>query len=109
MIKRDSPAIQAVYHDFEVEVSSERRALLAEKGQRLYGKYCGTKGRGICAESFAEYHIWRGELVVARDFLAFLNQQAERIRQISPCTPELEQQSAMTERLIERIQSLLGT
>ena len=34
-------------------LAPERRAMLANKGRRLYGKYCGTRGRGICAESFA--------------------------------------------------------
>lgn len=72
MIKSDAAIMQTVFQDEEVEVSAERRALLACKGQRLYDKYCGTKGRGICAESFAEYHIWRGEWVVARDFLVYL-------------------------------------
>ncbi len=108
MIKKDAPVLQSLYSDFEVEVPPDRRAMLAIKGQRLYGKYCGTKGHGICAESFAEYHIWRGELVVARDFLIFLDTQLECLRRTSPCTPQLQQQFAMTERLIERIQSLLG-
>ena len=27
------------------EVTPERREMLAEKGRRLYGKYCGTGGR----------------------------------------------------------------
>lgn len=107
MIKSDSLAIQSVYSDFEIEVPLERRELLACKGQRLYGKYCGTKGRGICAESFAEYHIWRGELVVARDFLVFLSAQLELLRR-SPCTPEIQQQLVMTEGLIERIRRHLG-
>jgi len=41
------------------DMGPERRASLADKGRRLYGKFCGTGGRGICAESFAVYHISR--------------------------------------------------
>jgi hypothetical protein len=77
--------MQTIHEDEEVEVPPERRALLAIKGQRLYAKYCGTKGRGICAESFAEYHIWRGELVIARDLLVYLNAQIVCLRQICSC------------------------
>ena len=58
------------------ELAPERRAMLAEKGRRLYGKFCGTRGRGICAESFAVYHLGRGEAVVAADLLAYLETQA---------------------------------
>lgn len=108
MIKTESPFIQDVYQEFEVEVAPERRALLAVKGRRLYGKYCGTKGRGICAESFAEYHIWRGELVIARDLLVYLQTQVETLRRTTPCTPEAQQQLVMTEKLIERIKGHLG-
>ena len=56
-------------------LAPERRAMLADKGRRLYGKYCGTRGRGICAESFAVYHLGRGEGVVAADLLAYLEAQ----------------------------------
>ena len=45
----------------QVGLSPEVRARLAQKGRILYGKFCGTGGRGICAESFALHHIWRGE------------------------------------------------
>jgi hypothetical protein len=107
MIKPDAPIMQTIHQDEEVEVPPERRAFLAIKGQRLYGKYCGTNGRGICAESFAEYHIWRGELIVARDLLAYLNAQIACLRQ-SALTTELEAQLHMTEGLIERIAALLG-
>jgi hypothetical protein len=55
------------------ELTSHRRAVLADKGRRLYGKFCGTGGRGICAESFAVYHIARGEAVVAEDLAAYLD------------------------------------
>ena len=57
-------------------LAPERRAMLAEKGRRLYGKYCGTRGRGVCAESFAVYHLGRGEAVAAADLLAYLETQA---------------------------------
>ena len=82
MIKSDTPVMQEVFQFSEVNVSPERRAFLAQKGRLLYGKYCGTHGRGICSESFAEYHIWRGELVVVRDFLAFLKIQIESLRSL---------------------------
>lgn len=55
------------------EMTPERRATLAEKARRLYGKFCGTGGRGICAESFALYHIGRGEPCVAEDLAGFLD------------------------------------
>ena len=35
------------------ELAPDRRAALADTGRRLYGKFCGTGGRGIRAESFA--------------------------------------------------------
>ncbi len=107
MIKPDAPIMQTIYQDEEVAVPPERRAFLAIKGQRLYGKYCGTKGRGICAESFAEYHIWRGELIIVRDFLAYLNLQIACLHQTVP-TPEIEAQLRMTAGLIGRISALLG-
>jgi hypothetical protein len=108
MIKSDAPIMQSVFQDEEVAVSPERRAILACKGQRLYDKYCGTKGRGICAESFAEYHIWRGEWVIARDFLVYLHVQVDLLRRSTSFAPALEAQLAMTERLIARISALLG-
>ena len=61
----------------DAPLSDDRRAMLADKGRRLFGKYCGLNGRGICAESFACYHIDRGERVVAEDLLAFLEAQPE--------------------------------
>ena len=107
MIKPDAPIMQTIHQDEEVEVPPERRAFLAIKGQRLYGKYFGTNGRGICAESFAEYHIWRGELVIARDLLAYLNTQIACLRQTTS-TPAIESRLHMTAGLIERIAALLG-
>lgn len=108
MIKPDAPIMQMAFHNEEIPVTPERRAALACKGQRLYDKYCGTKGTGICAESFAEYHIWRGEYAVARDFLVYLNRQVEMLRAALPTAPDLQPQLAMTERLIGRIEALLG-
>ena len=78
------------------ELAPERRAMLAEKGQRLYGKFCGTGGRGICAESFAVYHLGRGEAVVAADLLAYLETQAAA------------GQDAMTHGLIARLRHHLA-
>ena len=108
MIKTNAPVMQRLHQEGEIEVSDERRQTLARKGQVLYGKYCGTGGRGICAESFAEYHVWRGEYAVARDFLIFLAAQVDTLRQTSPATAETQARLAMTERLIARIQVLLG-
>jgi hypothetical protein len=108
MIKKDAPIMQALFEDEEIEVPPERREVLAEKGKRLYAKYCGTDGKGICAESFAEYHIWRGELAVARDLLEFLATQIDALRQEVSDSPDLDEQLHMTERLIQRIQALLG-
>ena len=63
---------------------SERRAMLADKGRRLYGKFCGTGGRGICAESFAVYHISCGEAVVAEDLVAYLDSMTAALEQSDP-------------------------
>lgn len=74
-------------------LAPERRAMLAEKGRRL----CGTRGRGICAESFAVYHLGRGEAVVAADLLAYLETQAAA------------GQDAMTHGLIARLRHHLAS
>ncbi len=105
MIKTDAPIMQSWYADAEVEISPERRAFLARKGQRLYGKYCDTKGRGICAESFAEYHVWRGELAVVRDFLDFLDTQLDMLRDTSD--PAAMEQQRITEQLLQRIRAMV--
>lgn len=107
MIKTDAAVMQDSHRTEEVSISTERRAFLARKGQMLYGKYCGTQGHGICAESFAEYHIWRGELVVARDFLAFLSAQVESLRQEAVLDIESANQLDITEQLVGRIEVLL--
>ena len=81
------------------ELTDERRAQLAHKGQLLYGKYCGLDGKGIYAESFAEYHMLRGEHVVVTDFLEFLR-----------CALNIETGPAriqITEQLIRRIEAML--
>lgn len=106
MIKPDSAYMQSIRHDEEVDVSAERRAELAYKGERLYFKYCGTKGTGICAESFAEYHIWRGEYVVARDLLRFLVGRADHLR--ARPGAQAAAQLAMTDQLIVNVENLLG-
>lgn len=79
-------------------LTPERREQLALKGQALYLKYCGLNGEGICAESFAEYHLLRGETEVVTDFLAFLQQRLQ--------TPD--EHTANTERLLKKVQGLLG-
>jgi hypothetical protein len=66
------------------ELSPEVRARLAQKGRILYTKFCGTDGKGICAESFALHHIWRGEGEVARDLLAFLETEVVALRDHDP-------------------------
>lgn len=108
MIKKEAAIMQDSYHSSEVSVTADRRAFLARKGQLLYGKYCGTQGRGICAESFAEYHIWRGEFVVASDFLSFLTAQVGRLREQAALDNRVADQLHVTEQLIERIEMLLG-
>ena len=64
--------------------NSARRARLAEKGRILYRKSCGTSGKQTCAESFALFHIGRGDVDVARDLLAFLETEAEALRVADP-------------------------
>jgi len=108
MIKSEVPLMQALYQTTEVEVVAERRSALARKGQVLYGKYCGTGGQGICAESFAEYHIWRGEYAVARDLLVYLSEQVSALRQMTALDPGQQKRLTMTEGLISRIEAHLG-
>ena len=84
---------------FEMELTEERRAQLAHKGQVLYEKYRRLNGEDICAESFAQYHVLRGEDVVVTDFLAFLRD-----------TLSTETDSAkieITTDLIQRVEALL--
>jgi hypothetical protein len=92
----------------EIEVDEARREFLARKGKILYGKFCGTDGRGICAESFAEYHLWLGEVVIVRDFLVFLHEQRELLQEAPGDNPELQIKLELTVDLIERIEAHLG-
>ncbi|MGB1285370.1 MAG: hypothetical protein ACPG7F_02455 [Aggregatilineales bacterium] len=85
--------------NFDMALTDERRAQLAQKGQRLYAKYCGLNGDGICAESFAEYHALRGETIVVKDFLDFL-----RTAYNEEIQPEHRQ---MTATLIKRVEALI--
>ncbi|MGL4463238.1 MAG: hypothetical protein ACRC1K_13905 [Planctomycetia bacterium] len=68
----------------EERLAQERRVMLADKARRLYGKFCGTGGRGICAESFAVYHISRGEATVAVDLAAYLDGVVSELESTDP-------------------------
>jgi hypothetical protein len=87
----------------EAGISTEQRARLALKGRILYGKFCGTGGKGICAESFALYHIWRGDSEVARDLLAYLETEIQSLRGDDP-----KGRLALTEELAARIRRHLA-
>jgi hypothetical protein len=78
------------------------RARLAEKGRLLYRKSCGASGKNTCAEGFARYHINRGEIDVALDLLAFLENEAEALRADDPAG-----QLTFTEALAARIRTYL--
>src|SRR4051812_44714134 len=108
MIKSNAPVMQSLYQSDEVSVDAERRTFLAQKGEILYAKYCGTQGHGICSESFAEYHIWRGEYVVAQDFLVYLESQLINLQDESCHDPQAAFQLIITQALFDRIKSLLG-
>ena len=82
----------------QMELTPERRALLARKGRILYGKYCGTGGRGICAESFALHQLRQGDVEVVDDLLRFLDAQLVALREHDP-----EELASMTEGLAERV------
>jgi hypothetical protein len=85
-----------------LELSPEQRVRLAEKGRILYRKSCGTSGQNTCAESFALYHIRRGEAEVARDLIAFLEAEVESLRLCDP-----ERRLGSTEELAARIRRVL--
>jgi hypothetical protein len=108
MIRTHAPIMQLLYQVDEVPVDAERRAFLAQKGKILYAKYCGTQGHGICSESFAEYHIWRGEYVVAQDFLVYLESQLTELRERAISSSRTAFQLTITQGLVDRIKSLLG-
>jgi len=108
MIKTDAPIMQLLYQPDEMPVDEVRRAFLAQKGKILYAKYCGTQGHGICSESFAEYHIWRGEYVIARDFVVYLESQLIDLREQAQFDLQAAFQLTITQGLVDRIKSLLG-
>jgi hypothetical protein len=89
--------------DDEAPLALQRRATLAAKGRLLFGKYCGTQGRGICAESFAVYHLGQGETAVAEDLVAFLEERAAALESFDP-----EGRLAMTRGLVGRIRKHLA-
>jgi hypothetical protein len=88
--------------EIETEIDPVRRARLIAKGRILYGKYCGTDGRGICAESFALHHIRLGEPIVARDLLDFLEATIDNLSMNDP-----DGRLAMTEALAVRVRRQL--
>ena len=85
------------------ELSPRERDRLARKGELLYGKSCGTGGRGACAESFAVHQLRLGRVEVARDLLRFLDGRIDSLRSADPAglLPE-------TEALAARIRKHLG-
>jgi hypothetical protein len=85
-------------------LSPERRTRLAAKGRILYRKSCGAAGKRTCAESFALFHIVRGQEEVARDLLAFLETEAEALRLDDP-----DERLAPTEALAARIRLYLDS
>jgi hypothetical protein len=87
----------------QTELTPERRALLARKGEILYAKSCGAKGRGICAEGHAIYQLRLGNEAVVRDYLQFLEGRLAALESDDP-----EGLRAMTEGLIARIRESLG-
>lgn len=84
------------------ELTPHRSEVLARKGRTLYGKYCGTSGRSTCAESFACYHLGRGQSLVAVDLLGWLRERVEALRRDDP-----DNRLAMTEGLVGRIEGHL--
>jgi hypothetical protein len=81
-----------------------QRERLAAKGRILYRKSCGTRSKKTCAESFALFHIRRGEAEVAWDLLAFLEREARALRIDDP-----EGRLRPTEELAARIRRSLET
>lgn len=86
----------------DLELTPQRRALLAHKGKLLYGKYCGTRGRGICAESFAIYQLQQGNRSVVVDFLGYVQEQLSKLQSSDPAG-----QLLMTRELIRRLEQHL--
>ena len=81
-----------------------QRERLAAKGRILYRKSCGTRSKKTCAESFALFHVGRGEAEVAWDLLAFLEREARALRIDDP-----EGRLRPTEELAARIRRSLET
>jgi hypothetical protein len=79
-------------------ISAEDRARLARKGEILYGKFCGTGGRGICAEFFALHQTKLGNIEVVRDLLRFLDARIDALR-----ARDDDDRLAITEALAARI------
>lgn len=82
----------------DVELCLRRREFLSLKGRLLYGKYCGTRGEGICAENFALHHLRLGETEVVVEFLGYLESRLAELRLADP-----HGRRAMTERLVDRV------
>ena len=79
------------------------RARLAEKGRLLYRKSCGAcRQENLRRRVLLVYHLDRGEIEVARDLLAFLENEAEALRADDPAG-----QLTFTEALAARIRSYL--
>ncbi len=68
----------------ESGLSAQRRTRLAAKGRILYDKSCGMAGKKTCVDGFALYLIGRGEADIARDLLAFLEEQRDALRRCDP-------------------------
>jgi hypothetical protein len=81
---------------------AERRARLAWKGEILYAKSCGTRGRGGCVEGFVLHQLRVGNVEVVRDFLRFLEGRLVLLERDDP-----EGLKEMTENLIRRIRGHL--
>lgn len=99
MYKPDRNWFIRATENFEVELTDTRRIKLVLKSELLYGKYCRLNGNGICAESFAEYHMLRGEYIVVSDFLNFLQN-----RLTTQTNPQIIK---ITQELIQRVEALL--
>jgi hypothetical protein len=86
----------------DAELSPERRAALARKGEKLYAKQCTAKGPSSCAEGFAAYQLELGHTQVVRDFLEYLLGQVATLG-----GAEQGDLQARTEALIDRIRRRL--
>ena len=82
------------------ELSPRERDRLARKGELLYGKSCGTGGRGACAESFAVHQLRLGRVEVVDDLLRFLGVRINALRAADPdgLLPETEAMAARIRR-----------